>query len=327
MSIPQRKLGQKGPWVSAIGMGCWAIGGTAERNGKLHGWVDTSDQESVRAVHAGIDLGITFLDTADVYGAGHSENLLGPALQGGLRQKIVLATKFSKLFDETKNLRLDDSQTDVSPAFVRKAVEGSLRRLKTDYIDLYQLHDGQLPLDQVPQLLDTLDSLVTEGKIRGYGWSTDDANRASAFAEGKHCWAIQQKLNIFEGKANTLAVCESAGLASICRSPMAQGLLTGKFNANTTFQSADLRAGWNFREGARAQQLDGLAQIREILTQQGRSLAQGALGWLLSRSSITIPIPGFKNVKQITDNVGTLNKDPLPAASMAEIEHIVAGLR
>ncbi len=327
MSVALRRLGQKGPLVSAIGMGCWAIGGTAERNGKLHGWVDTSDEESVRAVHAGIDRGITFLDTADVYGAGHSENLLGPALQGGLRQKIILATKFSKLFDETKNLRLDDSQTDVTPAYVRKAVEGSLRRLKTDYIDLYQLHDGKLPLDQVPQLLETLDSLVAEGKIRGYGWSTDDADRAQAFAAGKHCWAIQQKLNIFEGKAATLAVCEAAGLASICRSPMAQGLLTGKFNVDTTFQSADLRAGWNFKEGARAQQLQGLAQIRDVLTQEGRSLAQGALGWLLARSSVTIPIPGFKNVKQATDNAGALEKGALPAETMKQIEQIVAKLR
>ena len=327
MSIAQRRLGQKGPLVSAIGMGCWAIGGTAERNGKMHGWVDTDDQESVRAVYAGMDMGVTFLDTADVYGAGHSENLLGPALQGGRREKIVLATKFSKLFDETKNLRLDDSMTDVSPDFVRKAVVGSLRRLKTDYIDLYQLHDGKLALDQVPQLLDTLDSLVAEGKIRGYGWSTDDAKRAEAFAAGKHCWAIQQKLNIFEGKAATLAVCEAAGLASICRSPMAQGLLTGKFNADTTFQGADLRAGWNFREGARAQQLEGLAQIRDLLTQDGRSLAQGALGWLLARSSVTIPIPGFKNVQQASDNAGVLDKGALSAATMTQIENIVATMR
>jgi aryl-alcohol dehydrogenase-like predicted oxidoreductase len=319
-----RTLGAKGPTISAIGIGCWAIGGVANKpDGKQHGWGGVEDQESIRAVHAALDLGVTFLDTADVYGAGHSENLLGEALKGK-RGKLVLATKFSKIFEEGTRTRIDD--TNVSPDYIRSACDASLRRLKTDYIDLYQLHEGSLDPGLAPGIIEVLEELVKAGKIRAYGWSTDDPASAEAFAKGPHCTAIQQRLNIFEGKRATLKVCETHGLASVNRSPMAQGLLTGKFSTETTFEAFDVRAKWDMSSGAKAAQIKAMDQLRDLLTTGGRSLAQGALGWLLALSPVTVPIPGFKNVKQVTDNCGVLEKGPLPAATMAEIDGVLAGL-
>jgi aryl-alcohol dehydrogenase-like predicted oxidoreductase len=187
-------------------------------------------------------------------------------------------------------------------------------------IDLYQLHEGDMDLALVDDLLDTLEGLVAAGKIRHYGWSTDRPERAEAFARGPHCVAIQQRLNIVEGNWATLKVCERMGLASICRSPMATGLLTGKYTAQTTFDAADLRANWDLGKGARAQQLKALDTIRGLLTSDGRSIAQGALGWLLAKSDATIPIPGFKTVAQVEDNIGTLQRGPLAADVMTEID-------
>jgi aryl-alcohol dehydrogenase-like predicted oxidoreductase len=315
--IPQRKLGKNGPDVSALGIGCFAAGGVSRRGDTLHGWTGTDDAEVVRAMERAIDLGVTLIDTADVYGAGHAERLLAGVLKGK-RDGLVIATKFSKIFDETARTRSDG--TDVSPAYVRAACEGSLRRMGIDVIDLYQLHEGDMDLALVDDLLDTLEGLVAAGKIRHYGWSTDRPERAEAFARGPHCVAIQQRLNIVEGNWATLKVCERMGLASICRSPMATGLLTGKYTAQTTFDAADLRANWDLGKGARAQQLKALDTIRGLLTSDGRSIAQGALGWLLAKSDATIPIPGFKTVAQVEDNIGTLQRGPLAADVMTEID-------
>jgi aryl-alcohol dehydrogenase-like predicted oxidoreductase len=322
-TVATRLMGRGGPLVSAIGIGCWAIGGLSNKVGGQHGWGGTDDAESIRAVHAALDMGVTFLDTADVYGAGHSEKLLGQALKGR-RDGLFIATKFSKLFVEDTRTRIDD--TNVEPAYIKAACEGSLRRMGMDVIDLYQLHEGKLDLALVPQVLDTLEALVAEGKIKAYGWSTDDPERAQAFAAGPHCIAIQQRLNLFEGNRATLSVCEASGLASINRSPMAQGLLTGKFDAATTFEAFDVRAGWDFSKGAKAAQLKALAAVRELLTSDGRTLAQGALGWLLAVSPATIPIPGFKTVAQVTDNCGVLEKGPLSPRVMAEIEAVMASV-
>jgi aryl-alcohol dehydrogenase-like predicted oxidoreductase len=314
--IATRSLGRGGPTVSAIGLGCWAIGGLSLKDGQEHGWTGTDDTESVAALHEAIDLGVSFIDTADVYGAGHSERLIGLALQGR-RERVVLATKFGKVFDEARRERTE--RTDVSPAAIRAACEGSLRRLRTERIDLYQLHDGKLALERVPEVLHTLEALVAEGKIGSYGWSTDDAPRAAAFAAGAHCRAIQHRMNLFEPAAAMTALTAAHGLASICRSPLGQGLLTGKFSADTRFPAADVRAGWRLSEGPRAEQLSRLAALRDLLTFDGRSLAQGALGWLLAASPRAVPIPGFKNRTQVRDNLGVLERGALPADVMQAI--------
>ena len=150
-------------------MGCWAIGGPMWMDGKVDGWGHVDDAESQRAILRALDLGITFFDTADAYGTGHSERILGQALQGH-RHKVVIATKFGYTYDEA---RRHITGTDVSPAYIRRACEASLKRLQTDTIDLYQLHCGATP-DEVAGIVEGLERLRTAGKIRAYAWSTDD---------------------------------------------------------------------------------------------------------------------------------------------------------
>jgi len=314
-----RTLGRSGIAVSGLGMGCWAIGGPAWRDGKPIGWGDVDDAESVRAIHTALDLGVTLFDTADIYGAGHSERILGQAL-AGKRSQVVIASKFGNQFDEATRQAIG---RDASPAHIRRACEASLRRLKTDYLDLYQFHLGDYDLAQAVEVRETLEELVAAGKIRAYGWSTDDPARARLFAEGPHCATIQQRLNIFDGNAETLAVCEAANLGSLNRGPLAMGLLTGKFTADSILPENDVRFGWDLKAGAQAERLQKLAALRDVLTQDGRTLAQAALGWLWARSGATIPIPGFKTVAQVTENASALRRGPLSADQMQAIERIL----
>jgi len=317
--VETRVLGRSGIEVSALGMGCWAIGGPFWRGAAPVGWGEVNDQESMQALERALDMGVTFFDTADVYGCGHSERILGAVL-AGQRQDVVIATKFGNVFDEqTKRI----TGFNAEPEFVRRACEASLRRLNTDYIDLYQFHKGDYDVDRADEVLETLERLVEEGKIRAYGWSTDDPERARTFARGEHCAAIQQRLNIFEGSAETLAICEAESLASINRGPLAMGLLTGKFSADSTLPANDVRKDWDFRSGPQAKRLRMLEELREVLTAGGRTLAQGALGWLWARSAVTVPIPGFKTVAQVEENAGAMAFGPLSETQMADVAELV----
>jgi aryl-alcohol dehydrogenase-like predicted oxidoreductase len=176
--INPRKLGRSGIEVSPMGLGCWAIGGPFWAGETPLGWGKVDDEESVRAIHAALDLGVNLFDTANVYGAGHSERVLARAF-AGIRSRVVIATKFSAVFDETTR-QLTGS--DTSPAGIRAACEDSLHRLNTDYIDLYQFHDNDFPPDKAEPVRETLERLVEEGKIRAYGWSTDYPVRVEVFA-------------------------------------------------------------------------------------------------------------------------------------------------
>lgn len=317
----RRMLGRSGVEISALGLGCWAIGGPAEVGaGNQIGWGEVDDQESIRALRKALELGVTFYDTALIYGIGHSEEVIGKALAGH-RDEVVIATKFHLRVDHHTR---EVGGEDLSDAGIRYAVEGSLRRLQTDHIDLLQLHKGDHPADQVGDILTTLEALVDEGKLRWYGWSTDDPTRARAFAAGRHCTAIQQHLNLLGGNLETLAVCEELNLASINRGPLMMGLLTGKFNADTALPDNDVRHRWNFREGSIADQMKQLDALRDVLTSGGRTLAQGALGWLWAKSPATIPIPGFKTVAQVEDNAGALQHGPLDDSQMAQVAAILA---
>ena len=170
---------------------------------------------------------------------------------------------------------------------------------------------------------DVFEELVAAGKIRAYGWSTDDPARAALFAEGEHCTAVQQRLNVFAGNAETLAVCEANDLASLNRGPLAMGLLTGKFTADSTLPDDDVRHGWDFHEGEKADELRQLEDVREVLTSGRRTLAQGALAWLLARSDKTLPIPGFKTVAQVEQNVAAADFGPLSDEQMRQIDDIL----
>ncbi len=324
----KRKLGKSGIKVSAIGMGCWAIGGpwTYDRGDEppfAAGWGQVDDQESIRAIHAGLEQGVNFFDTAANYGAGHSERILAKALKGR-RDQVVIATKFGYLVDEERKLVVKNDNVVVDN--IRQDCENSLRRLSTDYIDLYQLHVGDYPPEGAAAVREELEKLVTEGKIRWYGWSTDNAEGARVFAEGEHCSAIQQAIHWATQRdyGPTLKVCEDFNLASIVRGPLGMGVLTGKFKGGeVSLPPDDVRHDWNFKEGPIAGFIQTVENLRDVLTGDGRTLAQGALGWLWARSEVTIPIPGFKSVAQVEENAGALEFGPLSASAMADIDKLL----
>jgi len=322
----QRTLGRSGIVVSAMGMGCWAIGGPFWSGSEPQGWGEVDDNESIRAIHCALDHGITFFDTANVYGAGHSERILGKAL-AGRRANVIIATKFSNLFDESTRQVTGQSAL---PADICKACEDSLRRLNTDVIDLYQFHDNGYPAEKAAPVRDTLEGLVAEGKIRAYGWSTDFPDRAKVFSQGAHCSAIQLQLNLLDDNPPLLTLCARENLAAINRGPLAMGLLTGKYKTDTKPGIDDVRGinspAWMkyFKDGKpNPEYLAKLQSIREILTQDGRTLAQGAIGWLWARSEKTVPIPGFRTTAQVEENSRSLEFGPLTREQYDEIERIM----
>lgn len=312
--------------VSALGFGCWAIGGPfSDTDGKPLGWGEVDDDESVAAIHAALDLGVTFFDTADVYGAGRSERVLGRAL-GKRRDEVVIASKWGNVFDEgTKVL----TGTDQTVEYMNKAIRATLTRLGTDHLDLYQLHTGPTAEEAAP-LADAAEDLVKEGLILGFAWSTDDPERAAAWAGRPGYVAVQHELSVLHDAPEILDLCERHGLASVNRTPLAMGLL-GRRDGSRPATGADIRSAapeWLrfFSDGVPTAEwaavVDGL---RDILTSDGRTLAQGALAWLWARSGRTIPIPGFRNVTQAKDNAGALAHGPLRPEQMAEVARLLHG--
>lgn len=322
----KRKLGPNGPMTGAVGMGCWAIGGHFTLDGRNDGWGQVDDTQSVRAIQLALDLGASLFDTADAYGTGHSEEVLGSALKGR-RDEAFIATKFGFTYDEAGKALV---ATDVSPSYVDWASAKSLKRLGTDHIDLYQIHVGDLPDDVADRAGEALENLVEKGRIRAWGWSTDNAEAARRMLKYPHFAAVQQELSVLCDGPAMLALAEEAGLASLNRSPLAMGMLSGKFSASSRLGKDDVRAAGHswvrfFADGKpRPETLARVEAVRELLTTGGRTVAQGALGWILARSPQTIPIPGFKTEAQVRDNLGALEKGPLPAAVMAEIAAILA---
>jgi aryl-alcohol dehydrogenase-like predicted oxidoreductase len=309
-----------------MGLGCWAIGGPFWDGETPQGWGEVDDAESVRSIHCALDLGITFFDTANVYGAGHSERVLGLAL-AGRREQVVIATKFNAVFNEVSRMV---TGSDPSPAGIRQACEDSLRRLETDYIDLYQFHDNGFPPEKAQPVRDTLEELVKAGKIRAYGWSTDYPKSAEFFAKGEKCATIQLQLNVFEQNPEVLAICDRYNLAAINRGPLAMGLLTAKYTPETKTTVDDVRGvkspAWMkyFKSGQpNPEFLKQRDAVRDVLASGGRTVAQGALAWLWALSPRTIPIPGFRTVAQVQENCGALMFGPLAASQMQEIDRIL----
>lgn len=328
--MEQRVLGKSGIKVSPMGLGCWAIGGQFYMDGRIDGYGDTDDSTSIKAIQTALDLGINFIDTSDAYGIGHSERVIGEAIKGR-RSEIVLATKFGYIgSEETKTLQ----GYNLTPEYIERACEASLRRLQTDYIDLYQLHVWEIGLSEIDSVIQTLDKLVSKGKIRTYGWSTDLTGGAKLFAEQPNCSVIQQELNIFNGNTDILKLCEEKGLASINRSPLAMGFLSGKFKKDTMLTKDDVRGAghsWTesiFKDGKpNPIVVDKLNAIRDILTSGGRTLVQGSLAWIWAKGGVTIPIPGFKTVEQIKENVKSIDFGPLSQPQMLEIDRILESMR
>jgi aryl-alcohol dehydrogenase-like predicted oxidoreductase len=322
--LEARKLGWTDLDVSPLGLGCWAIGGPTHFGTHEFGWGRIDEGEAIRAIHVALDGGINFIDTADIYGTGHSERIVGQAL-AGRRDRAVIATKFGLTFDEYSGAM---TGRDASPAYIKQACEASLRRLGTDYIDLYQFHLGDYDPAAVDPVLDTLDELVAEGKIRYYAWGTEPEG-ARGFVDRGHCPAVQFGLNtltmFFAEADEMLAFCDDHDLAAIINGPLGKGLLTGKFNESTRFEEDDLRQqrGWNMHEGPLAKGRTVVEQLRDILTSDGRTLAQAALAALWARSARCLPVPGFKTVAQVHENVGALQHGPLSPQQMQAIAELV----
>ncbi len=328
-----RTLGNTGLEITAIGIGTWAIGGPFYAGegcryptGAPLGYGRVDDAESIRALQCAVDLGAKLFDTSDAYGTGHGERILGRALRDQ-RKKVVIATKFGNTYnEETKEL----TGTNVSVAYIRQACRASLRRLQTDWIDLYQLHLGNLLLDQAEAVADCLDQLCDEGLIRHYAWSTDDPERAALFGKRARAVSVQFDLNVFQDAPDMLELCDRYDLAGMARVPLAMGFLSGKFTQASRLPGDDIRSNppaWlqYFEEGggAAAPWAARLDSIREVLASGGRTPAQGALAWIWARSPRIIPIPGVRTMDQVRENMGAIDFGPLEPGQMQEIDRLL----
>ena len=255
------------------------------------GWGEVDDDESIRAIRQALELGVTLFDTADVYGCGHSERVLGRAL-AGRRDDVVIVTKVGNRFDEQTRTA---GGSDLSPAYLRRACDASLRRLGTDRIDVYLIHDGIDAPEDVPAVVDVLEELVAAGKLRWYGSSVSDPAIVRAMAEGPHMVAAQHELNVLRGELETLTVAEDLGLASLNRTPLAMGLLSGRYRPDALPADDDVRrhAPWYdfFDEGAMERWLERIAEVREELTADGALARPGRAGLDLGPQPRDPPAP------------------------------------
>lgn len=328
VTAPTRPLGRRGPGVSAIGVGTWALGGPFTMNGRDAGWGEVDDAESVRALHAAIDAGVTLIDTAPTYGTGHSERIIGRALAELPREtadRIVVATKFGNRYDEESRT---GGGSDVSPAAIRAECDASLRRLGVPALGLFQLHGGAENAAQAEEVVATCEELLAAGKIRAFGTAQDDPEILAVFARSPHCRTVQTQINVFGWTESTLATARAAGLGILARSPLAMGLLSGKYDPAHRPPAGDVRLDtpwWDyFDEDRMPAWLDRLAAVRELLTADGRTLVQGALGYLLALDPAIIPLPGIRTVAQAEENTAVLTLGPLPADAAARITELMA---
>ena len=282
--MEHRVLGKTGIPVSTVGFGSWAIGGDA--------WGPVDDDTSLAAIDRALELGVSFFDTADVYGRGHSEELLGRAL-AGRRDDVVLATKVG----------LWDSHVDVEPniysdpKLIQQRCEESLRRLATDRIDVYLCH---LWWDENAEtFLEAFAELQRQGKIRAYGVSTDNVEHLRHFDQDGTCSVVQLEYSILNRNAEheLLPYCLANDLGVIVRGPLQKGLLTGKFDDATTFPAGDVRHGWPQEEWW----MDTLAKV-ERLRALRPSLVDVALDFVLAHPAVHTAIPGAKTPAQVEAN-------------------------
>jgi aryl-alcohol dehydrogenase-like predicted oxidoreductase len=310
-----------GRTIPRLGFGGWPIAGPFYDGTVQLGYARIEVADAIALVRRAADLGIAFFDTAAVYGAGQSERLIGQAL--GNRQDVVVATKFGPVFDEqTKQV----TGLDLSPAGIVQQLDKSLLRLGRERIDLYQLHVNSATIETALGVFDTLDGLVAAGKIGAYGWSTDFPASIDAVAERENFVAAQHAMNLFFDAPSMTASVDRHGLISICRSPLAMGVLGGEIGKTAELPADDIRRNnfsWMqyYNDGkvvpSFAAKLD---RIRDLLTVGGRTVAQGALAWLWAKSPRTLPIPGMRSTRHLDNAIDALPLGPLPDDVMAEIE-------
>jgi aryl-alcohol dehydrogenase-like predicted oxidoreductase len=323
--MKSRRLGSKGPLVSEIGLGCM---------GMSFAYGPRDDEESARTLHRALDLGVTFLDTADVYGAGHNEELIGRTL-GGRREEFVLATKFGvRSASGQARSDLPDTWIDTSPEYVLQAADASLRRLGFDTIDLYYAHrrNPDVPIEDT---VGAMAELVAAGKVHHLGLSEVSAATLRAAHAVHPIAALQVEYSLFtrEPAEGLLTTCRELGVALVAYSPVGRGLLTGTVTNAVEMTPDDFRraAQPRFSEENLATNLRLVDAVKDVAAQIGATPAQAALAWLFAQDELVIPIPGTKRVKYLEENVAAagfaLTPEQSAALSAAVPAEAVAGNR
>ncbi len=299
--MQQRQLGKNGLTVSALGFGCMGLS---------HGYGPATDkQQAIALIRAAVDKGVTFFDTAEIYGPYLNEDVVGEAL-APVRDQVVIATKFG--FDCEQPGQVLNSR----PEHIRAAVEGSLKRLKTDVIDLYYQHrvDPDVPIEEVAG---TIADLIAEGKVKHFGLSeagVETIRRAHAIYPVS---ALQSEYSLWwrEPEQAILPLLQELSIGFVPFSPLGKGFLTGTINAGTTFDSSDFRNQVpRFSETARQANQQLVEVVQQLAAEQGATPAQVALAWLLAKAPWIVPIPGTTKLHRLEENLGAAGVTLSPAA-------------
>lgn len=314
-----RRLGKNGPEITRIGLGTWAIGGSGWR----YGWGSQDDQDSISVIHEAIDLGINWIDTAAVYGLGHSEEVVGRALKGR-RDKVLVATKCGRKGTPDGS----PLQSILDAPSIRGELEDSLRRLATDRIDLYQVH-WPVPDEKIEEAWTEIARAVKAGKVRWAGVSNFSPGQMRRIQGILPITSLQPPYSMLNRgiEKEVLPFCAQNGIGVICYSPMQMGLLSGTFSRErvSSLAADDLR-GTNayFTEPALSRNLQLVEKLRPVAERRGRSVGELAVAWVLSRPEVTAAIVGGRRPGQARGLAGAadwvLSKDELAAVANALAE-------
>jgi aryl-alcohol dehydrogenase-like predicted oxidoreductase len=290
--VEYRRLGRTGLAISTVGFGCAAIGG--------FDYGRVRDSDSIAAVHRALELGVNFFDTADVYGFGHSEEVLGKALSGRSKDAIV-ATKVGVAWDVRGRRR-----RDLSPTHIRKAIDKSLGRLRIDRIALYQIHWPD-PLTPLSETVGALRECQRAGKVEAIGCCNVSLQAVEQLQAMCRIESVQLPYSLADRRyeSEMEQCCQRHDMAVLCYSVLAQGLLTGKYNRTCLFQGTDLRRRSPiFDDEHLAGNLQLLEQLRVVGARHSRTVAQTAIRWALSQPAVACAITGAKHPRQVDENAG-----------------------